>query len=383
MTRMNHRMNRRKWLSLTPGPLVSLASLAPLSAMRRAQAQVPLSIIMADLGPAEPLHWPRDHGAHLERESEWWAFKGEINQPNGQVAGFHLSFLRATIESAANSKSQFAPKQVLGARASLSDASKGSLFQDQRTARTGFGLADVSVDDMNIVLHDWSLTRSGPLAQSVIQARIETPDFTLDLKGTQTQPLMLHGENGYVRRERIEQDSTRYYSMPALKLEGQMSRQQKSEPVTGRAWLDHGWGRSQLVTGAAGSDWIGMHLHNGGVLMVFRMRREDGISVWESASLRLPGRADRIFKPEEIKITPGDTWRSPTTGATYPTTWKLTLAELSYTVKARTPNQEMDGGNGVGDVFWEGLSDLLDTRGHVVGSGYLEMNGYVPDTASR
>jgi predicted secreted hydrolase len=43
---------------------------------RQALAQVPLSIITPDMGPAVPISLPRDHGAHLETESEWWPLKG-------------------------------------------------------------------------------------------------------------------------------------------------------------------------------------------------------------------------------------------------------------------------------------------------------------------
>ena len=77
---------------------------------------------------------------------------------------------------------------------------------------------------------------------------------------------------------------------------------------------------------------------------------------------------------------PGVFWRSPATGAKYPVTWRMALAGTVYMVRARVHEQEMDGSHGVGDVFWEGLSDLLDTNGRVMGSVYLEMSGYVPET---
>jgi predicted secreted hydrolase len=371
-------LTRRRLLRWSPGPLLRLLP-AGWMLPQVAQAQVPLSVIEPDLGPPVPLRMPQEHGAHLEYETEWWSLKGEVNQAIGPTLGFHITFFRGRVESAEHNPSKFAPKHVIGARASLSDA-KGMLLHDQRMARVGFGLVDVSANDMNIKLQDWTFERSGPLAQSVFKAHIVAPDFSLDLRGTQSQEMMLHGEKGFIRRERTLLDSSRYYSQPYLKLDGQLSFKDRKLAANGRAWMDHGWGRSQLAPGAAGTDWIGMHLNDGAALMVFRMRREDGISVWESAGLRQPGKPDRVFKHEEIKLVPGETWRSPATGATYPVTWRLELAGTSYTVRARVHEQEMNGGNGVGDVFWEGLSDLFDANGRVIGSGYLEMSGYVPET---
>ncbi|MEO8654625.1 MAG: lipocalin family protein, partial [Ramlibacter sp.] len=38
--------------------------------------------------------------------------------------------------------------------------------------------------------------------------------------------------------------------------------------------------------------------------------------------------------------------------------------------------QELDSRNSTGAIYWEGLSDLLDSNGKLVGRGYLEMTGY-------
>lgn len=39
-------------------------------------------------------------------------------------------------------------------------------------------------------------------------------------------------------------------------------------------------------------------------------------------------------------------------------------------------DQELDSRNSTGAVYWEGLSELLDSQGQRVGRGYLEMTGY-------
>ena len=47
-----------------------------------------------------------------------------------------------------------------------------------------------------------------------------------------------------------------------------------------------------------------------------------------------------------------------------------------YTVRAVLDNQELDSRQSTGAIYWEGLSELIDSNGKRVGSGYLEMTGY-------
>ena len=57
--------------------------------------------------------------------------------------------------------------------------------------------------------------------------------------------------------------------------------------------------------------------------------------------------------------------------------WQLATPAGSFELRALMDAQELDGRASNGAVYWEGLSDLLDTRGRRVGRGYLEMTGYV------
>lgn len=370
---MTWALTRRRWLRLSSVSALSGASgLLPL----RAGAQQSLPVVSAVHPPDVPLRFPQDEGAHLASRAEWWNLKGVLQVDGRQTLGFHIACFRTAVESAEQNPSRFAPRHVIGARAALSDPLHGAAWHDQRMARVGFGLVDVAQDDMRITLQDWLLARSGAVGQGVFLGRVTAADFMLDLRCTQTQPVMLHGEKGTIHRDPFLGYPTRYYSQPQLKVAGRVGYQRRTVQVTGQAWLDHGWGRRMMAPDAVGADWVCMNLHDGSALMAFRMRRGDGSAVWEGATLRQPGRPDHVFKHEEIRMTPGQTWRSPATGASYPVSWRIDLAGAVYTVKARMNQQEVDGGNGIGDVYWEGLSDLLDAQGRVIGSGYLEMTGY-------
>ena len=45
-------------------------------------------------------------------------------------------------------------------------------------------------------------------------------------------------------------------------------------------------------------------------------------------------------------------------------------------MRAVIDNQELDSRQSTGAIYWEGLSELIDSRGKRVGRGYLEMTGY-------
>ncbi|MNU08373.1 Hydroxyneurosporene synthase (CrtC) [compost metagenome] len=56
--------------------------------------------------------------------------------------------------------------------------------------------------------------------------------------------------------------------------------------------------------------------------------------------------------------------------------WLIRTPADFYTVKAVIDPQELDSRASTGTVYWEGLSDLIDSNGKVAGRGYLEMTGY-------
>ncbi|MDP3864475.1 MAG: lipocalin family protein, partial [Rhodoferax sp.] len=79
-------------------------------------------------------------------------------------------------------------------------------------------------------------------------------------------------------------------------------------------------------------------------------------------------------------------WKSPASGTSYPVQWLVQIRRAQpktglkeperYTVSAVIDNQELDSRQSTGAIYWEGLSELRDSRGTVVGRGYLEMTGY-------
>lgn len=366
------KLSRRQWLM--SGTLL-------LPAWAHAQAPVQTGTVAPTpvIRREDVLRFPNDFGAHPAFHTEWWYITGSLQTlvAPQRTYGFQITFFRSRVDVAAHSKSRFATRQLVFAHTALSDIGQGRLLHDQRIAREGFGLAEAAQGDTHISLRDWSLQRQGPVTQSIYSSHVTARDFSLDLRFTQTQPLLLQGDAGYSRKGPHPEQASHYYSQPQLAVQGEIRHQQQAWQVKGKAWLDHEWSESLLDKDAVGWDWIGMNLHDGSALTAFRLRRADGSTLWSGGSLRRPGEAPRSLKPDEVRFTPGRAWVSPATAARYPVSWLVDAAGTRYEVRARMDNQELDSRQGTGGVYWEGLSDLLDAQGRPVGSGYLEMTGYV------
>ena len=335
--------------------------------------------VLAAAAPAsQALGFPRDFGAHPEARTEWWYLTGALDAGKRGAIGFQITFFRVRTSLGGAEASRFAARQLLFAHAAVSDLAQARLRHDQRIARAGFGIAEASVDDTAVAIGDWRLERSdaGGASRYAARAVSDAAGFAFDLTLGATQPLLLQGEAGISRKGPRDEQLSHYYSEPQLAAHGSLSLDGRTLAVEGRAWLDHEWSDAYLDPTAAGWDWIGMNLDDGGALMAFRIRRGDGSTVWSGGSHRPRGGAVRDFADGEVVFTPKRTWTSAATATRYPVEWQLSTPVGTFTVRALQDDQELDSRASTGTIYWEGLSLLLDRDGQRVGRGYLEMTGY-------
>ena len=321
--------------------------------------------------PLKTLAFPRDRGSHPEFNTEWWYVTGHCTS-GAREFGFQLTFFRSRVEGAQGMTSKFAASQLLFAHAAITDVQGKKLWHDQRIARDGFGVASSSQTDMAIKLRDWSLQSEGKR----YTAELPASGFGLKLQFNETQAVLLQGKNGLSRKGPDDKQASYYYSQPQLATTGSLRVQGKTFDVTGTAWLDHEWSQELLAPGVVGWDWIGMNLADGSALTAFRLRGSDGGAVWDGGSFRSSANSLYVFSKGEVIFKPTRFWKSPLTQTTYPVEWIVRTPADFYTVKAVIDNQELDSRQSTGAIYWEGLSELIDSNGKKVGSGYLEMTGY-------
>lgn len=338
-----------------------------------AAASLPLSALMrqAHALPPKTLVFPRDRGAHPDFRTEWWYITGQATSGK-RVFGFQLTFFRSRVDSTQAMTSKFAAKQLVFAHAAITDVDGKKLWHDQRIARDGFGVASASEADMKIRLRDWSLESKG----AEYTANLVANDFAIKLQFSETQPVLLQGKRGLSRKGPEEKQASYYYSQPQLATTGTLQVRGQNFEVTGKAWLDHEWSQELLHKAATGWDWIGMNLDDGSALTAFRLRDKAGDALWDGGSFRAAKGDVYVFTRGEVIFKPTRLWKSPLTQTTYPVEWMMRTPADFYTVKAVIDNQELDSRQSTGSIYWEGLSELIDSNGRRVGSGYLEMTGY-------
>jgi predicted secreted hydrolase len=321
--------------------------------------------------PPRMLQFPRDFGSHPDLRTEWWYITGHA-QAGARDFGFQLTFFRSRVAATQAMRSDFAARQLIFAHAAITDLEGRKLWHDERIARAGFGVASAAEEDTDVRLRNWTLKRDA----SGYTAKLPAEGFGLDLRFSPAQPVLLQGKDGLSRKGPDAEQASYYYSEPQLATQGRLTLQGRAFDVQGKAWLDHEWSEAYLHPDAAGWDWIGMNLDDGGALMAFRIRRRDGSAQWFGGSLRSADGTLRVFGPDELRFDAESTWTSPRTRAAYPTRWRIQTPAGVFRVQALLDDQELDSRGSTGAVYWEGLSDLQDASGRRVGRGYLEMTGY-------
>jgi len=347
-------------LCLAAASLVAMASLA-----REAQIEYPA------VTPGYEFAFPHDHGAHPSFRTEWWYLTGHVADARGKTYGFQITFFRTRTGIGENSTSRFAPSQLIMAHAALSDPAHGKLHHDQRIARAGLGLAHASEGGTEVLLDNWSLTQTRLGFSAAIPAR----GFALDLAFAATLKPLLHGEAGFSQKGPERRHASYYYSLPQLIVTGTAGIGDEVLAVSGRAWMDHEWSSQALMPEAAGWDWIGVNLDDGGALMAFRMRGKDGQPLWAAGTWLKPGSGATSYSQREIEFIPVDKWQSPRSQVTYPVGMDVRTGNALWRMTPLMPDQELDSRASTGTIYWEGAV-TASREGRVVGRGYLELTGY-------
>jgi len=345
------------------------------------------------------LEWPRDHGAHPDFRTEWWYATGELADADGRAFGYQLTIFRRGIAraddagAASERRSNLRAYDVYAAHLAIVDLAArdrpDALRSAERLRRAGAGMAGASVRDLDSWVEDWSIRRD---EDGAIRLAASDGDLALGLALAPEKPLVLHGDGGVSRKGAADGNASAYVSWTRLATRGSITFAGRAHDVAGESWFDHEWGTSFLESGIAGWDWLALRFADGRELMLYRMRDRDGApTAASSATLVERDGTARSLSAAEFDCapaaldpsTPGTAWwRSPRSGARYPTAWRVRVpsASIDATVEARVPACEVDGRASTGVVYWEGP---VRVAGSHAGSGYLEMTGYAASLEKR
>ncbi len=330
--------------------------------------------------------FPRDLGPHDDYQTEWWYYTGNLETAQGRRFGYQLTFFRRALLPAAAAPDRAAgsgwrTSQVYLAHFAISDIDGGRFYFDEQFARGAVGLAGAQAEPYRVWLHDWEAVE---LESGEVRLAAVTEEIALDLMLAQSRPPVLHGDGGLSPKGSAAGNASYYYSLIQQQTTGTVRIGAESFAVTGHSWKDHEYSTSALEQGAVGWDWFSLQFDNGGALMFFQIRRDDGSLQAESSGTLVYPDGEMVHVPLsgwELEVT--DSWTSPHTGAVYPSAWRLRLPQLGLELTGRSllADQEMR----VSTVYWEGA---VAFSGHwdgqpVTANGYVEMTGYYETMEGR
>jgi predicted secreted hydrolase len=364
--------------------LVLFLSLAAVEAKGVEQA-TPMALDYPQItGPCN-LSFPRDHGPHPDYKTEWWYYTGNLRSDSGERFGFQLTFFRSRFsppgaeQSWPNPKSAWRTEQLFLAHAALTDIDGKQFYHDEQAAREAMGMSGAlqEAGSTVIFLRDW-LVKLGPEEHSL---RANTKDFALDLTARPEKPPVLHGESGYSLKGSTPERSSCYYSFTRFQTRGVVTVKGKAVPVVGTAWMDHEFSSAPLEPGITGWDWFSLQLADGTDLMIYLLRLKEGSfhSASSGSYVAADGRVLHLTR-EDLDVEVLDEWKSPHSGARYPSRWKIVVypRQMTLTVTPNLPDQEMQTPETTGVTYWEGS---VSVNGSVQGQpasgfGYVELTGY-------
>lgn len=381
--------------------------------------------------------FPADHGPHPEFRTEWWYFTGNLEDPDGRRFGYQLTFFRNALApppptgpDPSRRSSPWATRQAWLAHFAVTDATGETFLSGDRLARGAVGLAGAELvvgapgggaGNLRVWVEDWSAEpapvagvpeaswagapvadgtappASGsadgagdapapddPAALGTLRLRAalhrEETGAAVDLRVRPLRPPVLQGDAGLSHKGGGPGNASYYYSIPRLVTEGTVRIGGRTHRVRGLSWMDREWSTSALGPGQVGWDWFALQLADGRDLMLYRLRRRDGtVDPASSGTLVESNGEVRHLGVEDARVEVLDRWRSPRSGALYPSGWRIRVpgAGLDLTVAPVLADQELDLPR-LGFRYWEGAVDVEgESRGRpVTGRGYGELTGY-------
>jgi predicted secreted hydrolase len=202
------------------------------------------------------------------------------------------------------------------------------------------------------------------------------------------KPLVIHGERGISKKRAAAGQASHYYSFTNLATAGNLTIGTETYRVTGTSWMDHEFGSADMGADLAGWDWFSIQLADKRELMVYRLRHADGSSdAASSGTLVLADGRTQHLSATDIQLTPLDTWTSPTSKATYPSRWQVSIPSLGLALNL-TPllaDQELRTTRSTQVTYWEGAVDVTGTEQGkpLKGRSYIEMTGYAKQVEKK
>jgi predicted secreted hydrolase len=330
--------------------------------------------------PGRSFSFPRDHFSHPEFGTEWWYYSGHLSDRQKRSFGYQLTFFRTGLKRETKTKSKWAIQSLYFAHLALTDESNKRFQYREKIHRGSLGEAGASEKTFRVWIEDWSLEGKGPtLGDHFLKAGDQ--ELGIELTLTPQRKPVIHGESGISQKAEGEGYASHYYSITRLKTEGNIFLGKQVIPVQGISWMDHEFGSGQLREYQTGWDWFSIQLGHGIDLMFYQIRHRNGkIDPYSSGAIVFANGNHQYLPLKDFQIQSLDQWKSPKSGAIYPSRWHIKVPEhrIELTLIPTVEDQELITQESTRVTYWEG-SVRAEGRyqgDSIKGMGYVELVGY-------
>ncbi|MDQ3755571.1 MAG: carotenoid 1,2-hydratase [Acidobacteriota bacterium] len=330
----------------------------------------------------EGVQLPRDLYAHAEAQTEWWYYTGHMNTEGGRRFGFELVFFKRRTDL---DRFGVVPLRLLAnplylAHFAITDETRGTFrYAHRKSANNPFDLpARISAERYDLRLGDWSVReREG---RHILRATLGD-DVIFEASLRPVKPAVLNGHENVGVSFKDQNEASRYFSYTRMEAAGRITWRGETEAFTGAAWMDREFGTWRTTEKQKGWDWFSIQFENDTELMVYYIRDAAGRpSDFSSGRYVAADGTSLHLTREDFQLTVLDHWRSPHTGATYPSGWRLQVPRVSLDLKIKPvlKDQELDTRGSTMIVYWEGACHVAGRHGaHTTqGRAYVELVGY-------
>lgn len=309
-----------------------------------------------------PVELPADDAYLPDEQVQWWYWTGHLFTENGRRFGFEVVFF--TFDNFSIFRDQLV-------QAAITDVTEGSFtfeefirFYPPKRTKNCFDLSSGS---------DKKVTAKGGNGVDKLHGEVGKYVFDVELKST--KPVAMH-YGGDAHPYRFG-GYTYYYSRPHMETSGTLTIDGTPHKVSGVTWFDRQYGELTQAM-FKGWQWFAIELDDDRQYMLFDFLGDGkDASVEKSGSVTDAAGQTRTLAAHEFQVKILGHWKSPHSGANYPSGWEVTVEGQTFTVQPLVKDQELhdkpgDGKPWVG-VYWEGACDVT---GAVSGKAYVELNGF-------
>lgn len=307
--------------------------------------------------------FPRDHGEHLDFQTEWWYVVGIVEDASQREFGFQFTLFRQALTPNAKFSNAWRTGQIYMAHFAIADVRRQEHVDFERFSRGHKQLAGVVAQPFKIYLEDWAM-QSTSLDFSPLQLAVNESGYGIELELALTKPIVRHGDNGLSHKSPT--NASYYYSVPRMTASGTLTTPEQSFEVNGIAWMDREWSTGLLNPNYQGWNWLTLFFDDGEDLVLFNLvpRHTDVKIMPVGLRVAQDGTAEPL-EDQAWELSAKRHW------GPWPVGWQLSLGDRLLDVNAAFDDQEMS----TAVRYWEGVVHITENDKRV-GRGYLELTGY-------